>query len=97
MSTTKPSMSNSTVQLSESELHEMRDAQRQIGQAEERISKILSKHLGLKGSEELHLRAPAFPPGTILPKEKMIQVIYEGCCKPVGVYVDPPGVCVPVS
>jgi hypothetical protein len=97
MSTARPSMSNPTVQLSESELREMRDAQRQIEQAEERISKLLSKHLGQKASEELHLRTPAFPPGTVLPKDKMIQVIYEGCCKPVGVYVDPPGVCVPVS
>jgi hypothetical protein len=24
---------------------------------------------------------------------KGFHVIYEGCCHPVGVYVDPPGVC----
>src|SRR5579864_1902597 len=91
-------MSNPKIgQLSESELREMHVAQREIAQAKHRIAGLLKKHLDLKTSEELELRNPIFGPGTIIKsEEKTFQVIYEGCCKPVGLYVDPPGICVPI-
>ena len=91
-------MSNTkTGQLSESELREMHEAQREIAKAQRRIAGLLAKHLDVKGSEDLQLRDPIFGPGTVMKEqEKTFQVIYEGCCKPVGLYVDPPGICVPI-
>jgi hypothetical protein len=91
-------MSNpKTGQLSESELREMHEAQREVGQAQRRIAALLAKHLAVKSSEDLQLRDPIYGPGAVIDEQKKtLQVIYEGCCKPVGLYVDPPGICVPI-
>ncbi len=94
----RPMAANKKIgQLSESELREMHEAQLQIAQAQHRVSALLMKHLHLKTSEELELRNPIFGPGTVKnAKEQEFHVIYEGCCKPVGLYIDPPGICVPI-
>jgi hypothetical protein len=71
--------------LSEPELHEMHEAQRLIDQAERRQAQVLSKHLGESGEGvSLH------------PIDHQITVIRCGG-KVCGIYVDPPGVCHPVS
>jgi hypothetical protein len=84
-----------TPQLSKSELQEMRDAKHQIAQAQRRIADILEKHLEVKVSEDLQPGAPILPAGKLINTE--INTIKDGCCVIVGVYVDPPGICVPVN
>jgi hypothetical protein len=71
--------------LSAPELQEMHEAQRLIDQAERRQAQVLSNHLG-EGAEGVSLH----------PVNREITVIRCGG-KVCGIYVDPPGVCVPVS
>jgi hypothetical protein len=87
-----------TGQLSKAELREMHQAQREIEQAQRRISRLLQKHLDLRTSEGLELKKIIHHSGTVINAEKdsPFTLIYEGCCKLVGVYKDPPGICIPV-
>ena len=81
-------------QLSPAELQKMRQARGQITAAEQEMAKVVMQHLKITPLAEDARERQAKEKARL--QEREITVIRDGCCKVVGIYVDPPGVCVPV-
>jgi hypothetical protein len=78
-------------QLSPSELQKMKQARSQITKAEQDMADVVMKHLHITPlAEDIKVKQAK-------EQERTVTVIRDGCCKVVGVYIDPPGICAPVS
>ena len=69
--------------LSEAELNEIHEAERQIIQAERVIADVVLKHLHKSAKDVSVIRSAE------------LRVVRCGL-SPCGVYVDPPGICAPI-